>query len=79
MKTVLIIACLFITINASCQVTQTVPEEQVLNNFDNVPDENAYIKDINHIFNVYIGTWKGNIDNIEYTSNMLNKTGVFPY
>lgn len=56
---------------------QIVPVEQVLNNFDNVPDENAYIKDVNNVFDDYIGTWTGVYNNKNYTFVITKSTIVF--
>ena len=61
MKHILKIACLFITINVSCQVTQIVP----LHTTD-YPN-GAYLKDIDNQLPYFVGTWEGTSNNIKYT------------
>lgn len=75
MKNIFIIGLLTLsTLNCKAQI---VPVEQVLNTFDNVPDENAYIKDVNNIFNDYIGTWTGATNNKNYEFYITKTTVVF--
>ncbi len=62
MKTILKLTCfLFFTIEVSCQVTQIVPLKTI--------DEpnGAYKKDLDGILPFWVGTWKGTVDNREYT------------
>ncbi len=62
MKTILKLTCfLFFTIQVSCQVTQIVP----LKTYDY--NNGAYLKDLDGILPFWVGTWKGTVDNREYT------------
>ena len=61
MKHILKIACLFITINVSCQVTQIVPLHTI-----DYPN-GAYLKDIDNQLPYFVGTWEGTVNNIKYT------------
>jgi len=73
MKNILLI-CLFVIAALSCKA-QTLPSSQNiipveqhiinLNNEVEVPD-NTYYKDINNLFNKYIGVWTGNYNNKSY-------------
>lgn len=58
-------------------IQQIVPVEQVISTFDNVPDENAYVKDVNNVFNDYTGTWTGTQQNKNYTFIISKTTIVF--
>jgi len=67
--------CLFL-IALSCNA-QIVPVEQ-LENFtkaNGIPD-GTYFKDINHLFDKYVGTWKGSYNNKEYTFYITKYTEV---
>jgi len=61
MKYILIICCLLVTINSSCQVTQTVPLQEI-----DYPN-GAYRKDMLNQFSFFVGSWKGTVNQIEYT------------
>lgn len=66
--------------NCKAQVVplqQIIPVEQVIDTYDIVPDENAYIKDINDVFDSYIGTWSGTLNNKNYTFIISKTTIVF--
>ena len=59
-----LIACLLITLNASCQVTQIVP----LNSLRQDHSSNGvYFKDLNNELSFWEGTWEGTINNKKYT------------
>ena len=68
MKNILKIICfLFFTINLSCKA-QIVP----LNNVDS--PNGAYEKDLDNIFPFWIDTWKGTVNNKEYTFQFVKFT-----
>ncbi|MFC4739317.1 hypothetical protein ACFO3U_04865 [Flavobacterium ponti] len=69
MKNILKFICfLFFTINLSCGAQIVVPLKTI--------DEpnGAYKKDLNDIFTFWEGTWKGNINNKEYTFEFVKFT-----
>lgn len=61
MKSILKIFCLFITINVSSQVIQTVPLQTL--DYTN----GTYFKDLNNELPFIVGTWEGVVNNIKYT------------
>ena len=49
-----------------------------LNEEDGIPENITYFKDINHVLDKYIGTWKGTQDNKNYEfkiTKITNKPG----
>jgi len=76
MKKIILIASIILT-TLSCKA-QIVPVEQVLWDFDNVEEGvTTYIKDVNNVFDAYVGTWKGTLNNIEYSFIITEKTVVY--
>ncbi|PHR69589.1 MAG: hypothetical protein COA67_09245 [Lutibacter sp.] len=68
---------LIVLLCKSCKA-QIVPVEEVVNYFDNVEEgETTYIKDVNNVLDNYVGTWKGTLDNKEYTFVITEKTVIF--
>ncbi|WP_166924645.1 DUF6705 family protein [Flavobacterium poyangense] len=68
MKKITILACLII-ITLSCKGQQIIPLEKLIEYRDTEADivDGTYLKDINGLLDKYLGTWKGNYDNINYT------------
>lgn len=71
-KTVILGFILFFAIACKAQQTTSytiVPVEKVIEYMDantKIPD-NTYLKDVNHLLDKYVGTWKGTYNNINYT------------
>ncbi|WP_343617403.1 DUF6705 family protein [Flavobacterium sp.] len=66
-KVILIISLLIVTL--SCKAQQIIPVEKMIEYRDSdvqIP-EGAYLKDINGLLDKYVGTWKGTINNKNYT------------
>ena len=65
----IIATIILVMITLSCKAQQIIPLEKT-NEFrdanDGIPD-GTYIKDVNHLLDRYLGTWKGNSDNKNYT------------
>ena len=64
----------------SCKA-QIVPVEQMENFIDTnngIPD-GTYFKDINNVFDKYIGTWKGTYNSREYTFYITKHTDIDSY
>ncbi|UOX35117.1 hypothetical protein LXD69_06285 [Flavobacterium sediminilitoris] len=63
MKTILKLTCfLLFTIQVSCQVTQIKPL-----NYTDIESNGDYLKDLDGILPFWVGTWKGTVNNREYT------------
>jgi ribulose-5-phosphate 4-epimerase/fuculose-1-phosphate aldolase len=78
MKKILTIGCLFI-IALSCRAQGIVAVEQSYNYYlagNGIPD-GTYFKDINNLFNNYVGTWKGVYKNRNYTFYITKHTKTF--
>ncbi|MCD9575636.1 DUF6705 family protein [Flavobacterium soyae] len=68
MKNVIVLIILLL-VTLSCKAQQIVPVEKAIEYRDadsGVPD-GVYLKDINGLLNKYLGTWKGTVDNKNYT------------
>jgi hypothetical protein len=67
MKKIIIVGCMLI-ITLSCRAQQIEPVEKTRAYMDagGIPD-GIYLKDVNNLFNKYLGTWKGTFDNKNYT------------
>lgn len=48
-----------------------------LNEADGIPENITYFKDINHVLDKYIGTWKGTQDNKNYEFKITKYTDTF--
>ncbi|WP_288981611.1 DUF6705 family protein [uncultured Flavobacterium sp.] len=72
-NTLKILSLLLFTINCNCQTLPlNSPEE---------PDNGGYLKDIDNVLPFWVGTWKGTVDNKEYTfqfTTFLHNTVNFP-
>lgn len=68
MKRIVLIINLIIGI-LSCKAQQIIPVEKMIEYRDSdtqIP-EGAYLKDINGLLDKYVGTWKGTVNNKNYT------------
>jgi hypothetical protein len=63
MKKIIVLVVLLLTIKSYCQPGVIVP----LNTLDQDIQYGTYIKDINNEYLPYVGTWKGILNNNEYT------------
>lgn len=66
-KIIAIVMMLLFVLNSNAQ--NIVPVEKALDykNSGNGIPSGTYLKDVNHLFDKFIGTWKGTIDNKTYT------------
>ncbi|MFC4739827.1 DUF6705 family protein [Flavobacterium ponti] len=70
MKKLIKTFCLLLfTVNVSCQVTQTVPLKTI-----EYPDYGTYLKDLDNVLPFWEGTWKGTVNNKEYTFQFVKFT-----
>jgi hypothetical protein len=67
LKKTIMIGCMLL-IALSCRAQQIVPVEKKIGYRESggIPD-GVYLKDVNNLFNKYLGTWKGTFDNKNYT------------
>lgn len=68
MKNIITLIILLL-VTLSCKAQQIVPVEKAIAYRDadqSIPD-GTYLKDVNGLFNKYLGIWKGTIDNKNYT------------
>jgi hypothetical protein len=68
MKKTIMIGCMLL-IALSCRAQQIVPVEKSIGYMEaqNGIPKGTYLKDVNNLFNKYLGTWKGSFDNKNYT------------
>jgi hypothetical protein len=76
MKKIFILGLLFL--NALlCNAQLVVPvetKESYLNSETGIPENIAYFKDINQVFNKFVGTWKGSYNGLDYEFIMKKYT-----
>ena len=70
------ILILFILCNLSCKAQTIIPTEEVMKYMDsNKPfPKGSYLKDVNHLLDKFIGTWKGTYDGKNYEFKVLKIT-----
>lgn len=76
MKNILFI---ILTVFANTFNAQTVSLETMAQCYDNpqtCPDNPQYVKDVNHLLDKYIGTWKGTLDGKTYEFNFIKKENI---
>lgn len=86
MKNILITLCLIISFSCKSQIVSNyqipntldiIPVEQIVDEFIINPEENVHIKDVNHIFDNYIGNWTASINAKDYTFIITKETILF--
>ena len=68
MKNTILIISLLVIYSCKAQIQQSqniIPIENYLNYPNDIPDE-TYLKDVNHLFDKFIGTWVGTFNNKNY-------------
>jgi hypothetical protein len=65
-KTIMIGCMLLIALSCRAQQIEPVEKTKVYMDAGRIPD-GIYLKDVNNLFNKYLGTWKGTFDNKNYT------------
>lgn len=74
MRKVFTIGCLFlIALSCKAQIVPLEQKESFIHANHGTP-EGTYFKDTNHLFDKYVGTWKGTYNNKEYTFYITKHT-----